>query len=159
MKREIKFRGKRCDTGEWIYGNVHFPNKLFSNTLICPDTTYGDIAPGMDDDDDFDEVKKWGCAVGHYHRVITESVGQFTGLLDKNGKEIYEGDIVKEDIWQPPAEYCGEDRYKVVYSDDMAAFVLSDGGAFLRQFDRFIEVIGNIYENPEPITNKQRDVT
>ena len=95
MKREIKFRGKRVDTGEWIIGNLHIPNMLFTGMFICCSTTYGDIAPGLEDGDNFDEIKSHGCAIGHYHRVIPESVGEYTGYKDKYDNEIFEGHILQ----------------------------------------------------------------
>ena len=160
MKREIKFRGKRLDNGEWIYGNVHFPNKLFTGVFICPDTTYGDVAPGMEDGDNFEEFKKHGAAIGHYHRVIPESVGEFTGLKDKNGKEIYEGDIVRFNEF-----YEGDYKQR----EGVAVIVWDEEGHSVCQVDKedgeefYIcstwdlsknyggEIIGNIYQNPELI--------
>ena len=146
MKREIKFRGKRIDTGEWIFGSLHIPNKLLRGVYICPDTTFGDLVPGFKDGDDFEEMAKLGCAIGRYHRVDIESVGQYTGLKDKNGQEIYEGDIVKIDEGDPVA---------VSYENIYASFgIYRKGWAFLHYFHEAVEpedceVIGNVHDNPE----------
>ena len=152
MKREIKFRGKKTDTGEWIYGNLHIPNALFTGIFICPNTTFGDIAPGFRDGDDFEETQKYGVAIGHYKRIIPESLGQFTGLKDKKGKDIYEGDILK---LQYPLNY----GFAGIHNKELIVSITFDNGCFWfsgeehtdcywHHYNEY-EVIGNIYENPE----------
>ncbi|WPS88576.1 YopX family protein [Brevibacillus halotolerans] len=130
--REIKFRGKRVDNGGWVYGYF----------------LYGAV---------LDEHVIW---TDHdYWIVVPESVGQYTGLKDRNGKEIYEGDIfqagsyplTKEDDYVGVVEY-DHDRFwgvrRVKAGSDVRG--ISDGMADgLWEFiDESTEVIGNIYEQP-----------
>ena len=76
--------------------------------------------------------------------IIPETVGQFTGLADKNGKKIFEGDIVK----------YGEHTMVVVWYDFLASFTLAfsvDGyyHETMSKSDTYLEIIGNIHDNPE----------
>lgn len=113
--RESLFRGKRADNGEWIEG---FLVKKFDKWYIY----------------DFDFLP-------YSSEITPETAGQYTGLTDKNGKKIFEGDIIKDRF-----DDIGQIEYKPKY----VAFIIQGwetGFAFWVKKD--IEVIGNIHDNPE----------
>ena len=126
MKREILFRGKRTDNGEWVYGN-----------LIDSDSIVGEI---VDFDEEYFIPEFW-------YKVDPETVGQFTGLADKNGTKIFDGDIVRfyDD---------SEDELTngvVVFNADFCSFCVSMKGHedIMLMAHWQYEVIGNIYDNKE----------
>lgn len=128
--REIKFRGKRLDNGEWIKGNSIV--RLGDGVFICGWT-------GV-------TIKK-----SEFYNLFTEvdpaTVGQYTGLKDKNDKKIYEGDILQDEIGF---------KGKIIYS--MGAFCGDFGEGFeLQYFSEGLHeaciLAGNIHDNPELLNN------
>lgn len=135
--REILFRGKRADNGEWVEGY------LAGNGLICcgePEDTYD--------------------ATGYYYGetpyagfvdVDPATVGQFTGLHDKNGKKIFEGDIIKiPDDYNEFGHNAGEiyDIYFACGGFRLKPKYTKARGYWLED-DETVEIIGNIHDNPE----------
>lgn len=136
--RTIKFRGKSC--GFWAHGNLH----------IRKHDEFGDCAYII------------GFTQNPSSTTIVDinTIGQFTGLHDKNGKEIYEGDIIKSSR--------GTIHY-IVYDNDLACFkavvarynplgeysTLSKG--WIVNFNK--EVIGNIHDNPELLKPNKYETT
>ena len=121
---ERLFRGKRADNEEWVAGS------LLGIDWCDKPSTYS-IAPNT--------------PVSVFYSVIPETVGQYTGLTDKNGKRIFEGDIVslvKHDglIYKVVYVPC---RYELINSKGVNCFVLD-----IYKSEN-IEVIGNIHDNPE----------
>ena len=128
--RDILFRGKRTDNGKWVYG------------LLC---RVGDT---------YANIRRMDTGV-LYYSVLTNTIGLFTGLTDKNGKKIFEGDIIKI---VPDYDYSDDYSISKVYSyngvlcvdyhgDDFDSTALG----FLEDYlpDGDFEVIGNIHDNPE----------
>ena len=114
--REILFRGKRMDNGELVFGDL-----IREPWGYCIQVVTGS-----------------GNGYSRKKYAITEeTVGQYTGLKDKNGKRIFEGDILS--IWN--------DRNDVVVYED-GAFIMEDTEIPMRFAIKF-EVIGNIHDNPE----------
>ena len=119
--RKIRFRGKRIDNGRWVYG-----------FLLCRETEDGEIcdatiAPPLD-----------------YlsYQVDHRTVGQFTGLKDKNGKEIYDGDILRTDYGLDVATM---ERFPKFWLKKESFGYKGEK----TQYPEMCEVIGNIHENPE----------
>lgn len=136
--REILFRGKWKNSGEWVYGNLFNPDKADTPTQICIGTYIAKTC----------------------YEIDPETVGQYTGLTDRNGKKIFEGDIVKltDDYndfeWKavvvfgnPVGAYCWGwnflpiDGYKGT-TDILMWVEMEATGAYC-------EIIGNIHDNPE----------
>ena len=147
--REIKFRGKTL-SGKWVYGDlVHFTNTegVDASVIIT-----GHQATA--ESDDFDYALCY--ARNEFKIVIPESVGQFTGLHDRNGKEIYEGDIVKWILTMPEVgvnggyeEYDTEEIGEIQW--DAGALYLGEycAAGFAYDSKHHAEIIGNIHDNPE----------
>jgi len=128
--REIKFRGQRFKSKKWVYGNLLSSSYLPDNILECFIITC------------FGGGKE--CGIIESFKVIPKTVGQYIGRKDKNKKEIYEGDIVsgnKEVIFGE----CVFENYFAVNGWTLKDYEEN----FTQKETSQIEVIGNIYENPE----------
>lgn len=166
MSREILFRGKRDDNGEWVVSNCIMQ---FHGVKFAP--------------------RLWAIGDG-WVDVIPETIGEFTGLTDKNGNKIFEGDIVKcrhhwqlrvypregideekyffaqkirgaygksvdrKNVFIPCEKYYYFRNYAVEYFARNGGFRVRNGSCFNHLtrswiFNRDMEVIGNIHDNPE----------
>lgn len=140
--RTIKFRGKRKDNNEWIQGDLAY---MFGEIpYIMP---INDFATALWSNEPIDNRE---ALLGGFIEVIPETIGQFTGLFDKNGVEVFEGDIVKDDHRRTMK--IGEWRHRPCfiaisetnfYHADFFQWLIGDTNVLE------IEIIGNIHDNPE----------
>jgi uncharacterized phage protein (TIGR01671 family) len=137
--REIKFRGKRIDNGEWVIGFLVISEAAFDKTQHCIIETNNHFSVSSTGSGNLCYTE----CFERVHKVFPESVGQFTGLLDKAGKEIYEGDIYHQ----------GDENilYVVEWHDSglIGKQNKSTSYAGISYWRNEIEVIGNIYQTPE----------
>ena len=126
MNRAIKFRGKSIYGDGWLLGSL----------IKIEEDRYA-VIPNLND-------IEIGKSIGLYE-VYSETVGQFTGLFDKNGKEIYEGDILNN----------GQRNYFVCWNSERGAWWLKNKDLIYTTPLGFLSielfVVGNIYDNPDLI--------
>lgn len=131
--REILFRAKRRDIGEWVEGSLVYYRHIIS--VISHDEQhynyYGNL-PSF--------------------RVFPETIGQYTGLTDRNGVKIFEGDILKL------KDYHGTRIVRVFWGDMGSWFYGGDGFSdeyIFNSHDK--KVIGNVYDNPEMLGGEKNE--
>lgn len=115
MSREILFRGKRIDNGEWIEGYLF---QIWEHTYML-----------------------WGTANGvpDMIEVVPSTVGQYTGMTDKNGAKIFEGDIV----------YIWESMVEVYWRGGAWLLKFGDNDEYLYDISKDCEAIGNIHDGKD----------
>lgn len=125
MNREILFRGKQTDNGKWFEGSYWLSRSAVRETTYITD------------------------GYGNLFCVIPETVGQYTGLNDKNNVKIFEGDILK----------FRSGIYSVEWDNEHSKFLQRDG-QFSRELHIWIaksEIVGNIHDNPELLKGEENE--
>lgn len=145
--REILFRAKRIDNGEWVEGSLLVLDADSGYYFITEEYTSASTLPVRD------------IIFNHTHFVKSETICQYTGLCDKNGRKIWENDIVK--TYNSKGEECHIER--IVWADySLNEGWCSGGIRSLIKYDKRVfntgfgksdarkcEVIGNVFDNPE----------
>lgn len=139
--REILFRGKCVEVGiyykRWLEG---FYGVDDGKALIAHNTDFG--------------------LVGYF--CDSDTIGQYTGLKDRNGTRVFEGDIL---IYEYDGEYDPDEKYLVAWDNDEAAFRVNYylKGEYIHYESitphQYFEIIGNIYDNPELLKGEQKNET
>ena len=135
--REILFKAKRIDNGEWVEGNLILNSKVDEDMkgIIIPYDDNGMYTVGRNDEDLGFEI---------WYKIDLTSICQYTGLTDKNGNKIWENDVVS----------CSGNLV-VMWDERLASFCLGKKGWMYNHFfgeaveGCDCEVIGNIFDNPE----------
>ena len=131
--RQILFKAKRMDTGEWVEGYYQKRKDVFEN----------------------DEHLIFRCESYHtweYIEIDPETICQYTGLTDKNGNKIWENDVV-EYVAEGCVYKCIWNQYNCEYQFDNKNESFGMGYAPIHEY----EVIGNIFDNPELLENEQME--
>lgn len=129
--REILFRGKQINNSRWVEGDLlrlkFYPNDSEHSLVFTESVEY--------------PRSKFSGAF----EVVPETVGQYTGLKDKNGKRIFEGDILRG------YNFLHENRtvYQVTFEDGCFYYCDEDGVTWHNSHIENVELIGNIHDNPE----------
>lgn len=122
--REYLFRGKNKHANEWVEGSLFVPTRGGDVCIMTQDAPFHAVC----------------------YDVIPDTVGQFTGLMDKNGERIFEGDVLEGN------DFDADDGYGVVEWND-GAFEINNHyvSATFREnyWSTDLEIIGNIHDNPE----------
>ena len=129
--REILFRGKRADNGQWVYG--FYAQELQGQHYILADE--GDFYDGP---------------MLTMVEIIPETVGQYTGLKDKNGVKVFDGDVVEcISTWDKAnmVAIFEDGEYRLVLCDKYKNYTPGSGYYSIGCFDK--NIIGNIHDNPE----------
>lgn len=138
--REILFKAKRIDNGEWVEGFVFDDGLVNSNRMFVGGLVITEYRGTADDE--------WNVG-SDFYEVIPETICQYTGLTDKNGNKIWENDIIYN-----PAE---DGYFTVDWSDDGGLWEMYNNKTFVTvDFDHHywsyeVEVVGNIFDNKELI--------
>ena len=144
MKREHLYRGKRLDNREWAQGNFVLSN---GRSYIVKEVAFND-----------EWESECGSGVHEWIEVVPETVGEFTGLTDTNGVNIFEDDIATNScvygLITSVVSFANGCFVYTQYYDNAHKWLTTEGCMFnLKSMDKRFEIVGNIHDSPELINS------